>query len=84
MPICGGNWNNGSQLADYNITADRDYYFRLTSSGVEQVTVTGITPLSAYGLQLADAIYTLDGRKLNSQPTQRGIYIVNGKKVVIK
>jgi hypothetical protein len=28
--------------------------------------------------------YTLDGRQLNSQPTQRGIYIINGKKVVIK
>ena len=28
--------------------------------------------------------YTLDGRKLNAQPTQKGLYIVNGKKVVIK
>ena len=27
--------------------------------------------------------YTLDGRKLDKQPTQKGIYIVNGKKVVI-
>ena len=28
--------------------------------------------------------YTIGGRKLASQPTQKGIYIVNGKKVVIK
>ena len=28
--------------------------------------------------------YTLDGRKLSGKPTQRGIYINNGKKVVIK
>ena len=28
--------------------------------------------------------YSMDGRKLNSMPTQKGIYIVNGKKVVIK
>ena len=28
--------------------------------------------------------YTLDGRRLDGQPTQRGIYINNGKKVVIK
>lgn len=82
------NWNNGSQLDDYNITADRDYYFRLTSSGVEQVTVTGITPLTAYGLPLADAIYTLDGRKivngnLSNCKLPKGIYIVNGKKVVM-
>ena len=82
------NWNNGSQLDDYNITADRDYYFRLTSSGVEQVTVTGITPLTAYGLPLADAIYTLDGRKivngnLSNCKLPKGIYLVNGKKVVM-
>ena len=31
-----------------------------------------------------DAWYTLDGRKLDGQPTARGIYIKNGKKVVIK
>ena len=28
--------------------------------------------------------YMLDGRKLSTMPTQKGIYIVNGKKVVIK
>lgn len=28
--------------------------------------------------------YSLDGRKLSSKPTQKGIYIQNGKKIVIK
>lgn len=28
--------------------------------------------------------YTLDGRLVNGQPTQKGIYVKNGKKVVIK
>ena len=28
--------------------------------------------------------YTLDGRKLTDRPTAKGIYIQNGKKVVIK
>ena len=28
--------------------------------------------------------YTLDGRRLNGKPTKKGIYIVNGRKVVIK
>ncbi len=32
------NMNQGSQLPDYAITANRDYYFRLTSSGVQEVT----------------------------------------------
>lgn len=31
------NWNNGSQLADYAVTANRDYYFRL-SDKVEEIT----------------------------------------------
>ena len=28
--------------------------------------------------------YTLDGRRLNGKPTQKGIYIVNGRKIVVK
>ena len=33
---------------------------------------------------LANAWYSLDGRKLNSQPSAKGIYMKRGKKVVIK
>ena len=32
----------------------------------------------------ADVWYTLDGRKLDKKPTQKGVYIMNGRKVVIK
>jgi hypothetical protein len=32
----------------------------------------------------SDAWYTLDGRRLSGKPTQKGIYINNSKKVVIK
>ena len=28
--------------------------------------------------------YTIDGRRLNGEPTQRGIYIHNGQKFVVK
>ena len=28
--------------------------------------------------------YTLDGRRINGGPTQKGVYIVNGKKTIIK
>ena len=31
-----------------------------------------------------DAWHTLDGRRLQKQPTQRGIYIRNGRKIIIK
>ena len=36
------------------------------------------------GEMINDKWYTIDGRLLNGTPTQRGIYINNGKKVVIK
>lgn len=31
-----------------------------------------------------DVWYTLDGRRLGAMPTQKGVYIINGKKTVIK
>ena len=31
-----------------------------------------------------DAWYTLDGRKLNGKPTQKGMYVKNGRKEVVK
>ena len=34
---------------------------------------------TAYG---KEAIYTLDGRKLQGQPSAKGVYIINGKKVI--
>lgn len=33
---------------------------------------------------LSESWFTLDGRKLNDKPTQKGIYIHNGQKIVIK
>ena len=33
---------------------------------------------------LAGAWYSLDGRRLNGKPTTKGVYVRNGKKVVIK
>ena len=35
-------------------------------------------------LNEADAWYSLDGRKLDGKPSAKGMYIKNGKKVVIK
>ena len=47
---------------------------------------TGIISVHDSGFMVngSDMWYTLDGRKLQGKPTQRGIYINNGKKVVIK
>ncbi len=44
---------------------------------------TGIKSLTPT-LSQEEGVYTLDGRKLNGIPTAKGVYIVNGQKVVIK
>jgi hypothetical protein len=47
---------------------------------------TGIISVHDSGFMVngSDVWYTLDGRKLDGKPTQRGIYINNGKKTIIK
>ncbi len=44
-------------------------------------TLTGITPIER---PETNAYYTLDGRQLDTTPTKKGIYIQNGRKVIIK
>lgn len=47
--------------------------------------VTGILEVSADSKEMTDdAWYSLDGVRLSGKPAQRGIYINNGNKVVIK
>ena len=56
--------------------------FALSFDGEE---TTGILEVSAnYNGVTDEAWYSLDGIRLNGKPTQRGLYINNGKKVVIK
>lgn len=45
---------------------------------------TGIVSMEDGVLVLDNVWYDLSGRKLNGQPTEKGIYIVNGKKVMVK
>ena len=47
------------------------------SAGVSPATV-------ADGDVRAPGWHTLDGRRINGQPTRNGVYVVNGKKRVIK
>ena len=45
---------------------------------------TGISTVEAAVETEPDTYYTLSGQKLNGRPSQRGFYIVNGKKVMVK
>ena len=77
----------GSCRAYFKI-GDGDQQARsLTSFSIdfgEGDNATGIINVSAETRNNADGWYSLDGRKLVGKPRQNGIYINNGKKVVIK
>ena len=55
--------------------------------GSESTGIVGITADGDGQPETGDAAgawFTMDGRKLSSKPAQKGIFIHNGKKVVIK
>lgn len=62
-----------------NVAAAAAYTFDMSFDNT-----TGIQSVSDVRRQMSDAWYTLDGRKLQGQPTTKGVYIVNGKKTIIK
>ena len=52
--------------------------------GLEYLQASGIVEVSDGRSMMSDSWYTLDGRRLNGKPTQRGIYIYKDKKTIIK
>ena len=60
----------GSSAKGFILTLDTD-------------TPTGITNAAVTNKKDTDTWYTLDGIRLNAAPTQKGIYIHQGKKIVI-
>ena len=69
------NWNNGLQLPDYDIVADRDYYFTITASGVteDQATVVESITDGAPAIQVHGKMVTYPGAIT--------VYNVNGQVV---
>lgn len=53
---------------------------RLLTITIDQTT--GISEVKA--AQIADGIYDLQGRRLTGKPSQRGMYVIDGKKVIVK
>ena len=48
-------------------------------------STTAISAVTSDGVAVkAEGWYTIDGMKLNAAPTQKGVYINNGKKIVVK
>ena len=61
---------------------DEPTYF--TFCTLKTVTATGIQEVSAKKAETKTGVYTLDGRRVNADNLRPGLYIVNGRKVVIK
>ena len=79
-PTAGGHVNACRAYFDLGTYEARE--FVMNFDGENEVTSLP-QPLQKEGSQ-ADAWYTLDGRKLNGKPITKGLYIHNGKKVIIK
>jgi hypothetical protein len=59
--------------------------FALSFDGEETTGIKLIDNLTIYDLPFdADGWYSLDGRKLSGKPSQRGMYINKGKKILVK
>ena len=81
-------------LTGDHIDVGTSFYLSLTTTGTygeyfQWLDESGSTDIIAVRDQMADAKtndgwYTLDGRRLNGLPTQKGVYIHKGKKLLIK
>ena len=90
-------WYNGSE--DYKWVISKDGYYHITINVFEETIKgeylgtelpDGIGSLSeeirdkSEESSVASGWFTIDGRRLDVKPRQKGIYIHNGKKVVVK
>ena len=70
------NWNNGKQLPDYNINADRDFYFRIDENGVTEVEVSTVIE------NVADSKTTITvSGNVAFFPGMIEVYNINGQKL---
>ncbi len=90
--LYGGKFYNAGALASPgNYTAALQGYFKAKSGAGARIfvqeadgTVNAINAVNVDRVMGADGWYNVNGMKLNDQPTQKGVYINNGKKVVVK
>jgi len=64
-------------------TDGADTYYCIDMTNVEVAVATAIAPITASARTNNSAIYDLSGRKLNGKPI-KGLYIQNGKKIMMK
>lgn len=77
--------------SDVTLNSFRAYFDLPTAVSAPEITVdfgdevvTGISNVKSAKTEGNDSWYTVDGRKLDKQPTTKGVYVNNGRKVVVK
>ena len=78
------NVGTGKYLKDPNSPAKYDEPTYFTLCTLKEKTATGITSIRDSQTVKDHSVYTLDGRKVNQENLRPGLYIMNGKKVVVK
>ena len=73
---------NAYFLLNNGLTVTDIAHARMFTGGEDEITA--VLELKHHVDTTNNKWYTLDGRKLDTKPTQKGVYIVNGNKVVIK
>ena len=81
----GENINVGTSAGSVIYTA-KSTSVNFTGTKTVTFNIVGGDGIGVIGMDAADGKnwYTVDGRKLQNKPTQKGIYVVNGKLVVVK
>ena len=87
------NWKNPKKNAHTLIPMEAYLILDKDATGahifVEDIDENGVTAIKSISADeingmTVKGMYNLNGMKMNNVPTQKGVYIVNGKKVVIK
>ena len=83
LQFTAGNTNAPRRGAAENDALPSRMTVRLVNADGETTSLSEELRMKSEEFATATGWYTLDGRKLDKQPTQKGLYIVNGKKVFV-
>lgn len=80
IPVSDGSDEQGKEEQKGGVNKTRSFL----TIGDDDATAINPSRLSPLTTHSSDAWYSLDGRRLNGAPTAKGIYVFNGKKVIVR
>lgn len=80
IPVSDGKEEQGGEKPKEELKKTRSF-LTIGDDGTSAIDASRLSPLTSHH---SDAWYSLDGRRLNTAPTRKGIYVNKGKVVMIK